>query len=67
MLVLGVGVEHVQQGLLAKVCHLLLYRLRVAHSVALGQVELGKGWLGRRMINEGEALLGKWPVLRISR
>lgn len=62
MLVLRVGVEHVEQGLLRKVGHLLFYRLGVPDGVAFWQVEAGHGRFGRRIVKEGEALLREFPV-----
>lgn len=39
MLILWVGVEHVEESLFGEVWHLLLYRLRIPNSVALWQTE----------------------------
>lgn len=42
MLVLWVGIEHVEEGLLGEVWHLLLYGLCIPDSVALWKAELGQ-------------------------
>lgn len=58
VLVLRARVEHVKQGLLCKVRHFLLNRLRVPDSVALWQVELWLWWLWWLVASERESLFG---------
>ena len=40
VLVLWVGIEHVEKGLFGEVWHLLLYRLCISDGVALREAEL---------------------------
>lgn len=63
MPVLRVGVEHIEKGLFSEVGHFLFYGLSISDGVTLRQAELGQ-WCPRRcMVEEGEILLGKGPVI----
>jgi hypothetical protein len=59
---LRVSVEHVEEGLLGEVWHLLLYGLRISHGIALWKAKLWEQRFWCLVAGERESLRRDWPA-----